>query len=94
MGERKHIIEKEFVINKEIELHVRPASQFTKVASSYKSEIRVIKGDKSGNGKSLLSLLALGIFGGTKFTVKIVGPDEVEAMNGITRLIESNFKDA
>lgn len=94
MGEREQMIEKEFVINNEIGLHARPAAQFTKVASSYKSEIRVIKGDKSGNGKSLLSLLALGIFGGTKFTVKIVGPDEVEAMNGITRLIESNFKDA
>ncbi|NLN41627.1 MAG: HPr family phosphocarrier protein [Clostridiales bacterium] len=87
------MIEKEFVIGNETGLHARPAAKFTKVASSYKSEIRVIKGDKSGNGKSLLSILALGIFGGTKFAVKIVGPDEVEAMNDITRLIESNFQD-
>ena len=87
------MIEKEFVIGNETGLHARPAAKFTKVASSYKSEIRVIKGDKSGNGKSLLSILALGILGGTKFAVKIVGPDEVEAMNDITRLIESNFQD-
>ncbi|MFY9279704.1 MAG: HPr family phosphocarrier protein [Caldicoprobacterales bacterium] len=87
------MLEKEFVINDETGLHARPAAKFTKVANSFKSEIRVIKGDKTGNGKSLLSILALGIFGGTKFTVKIVGPDEVEAMYSITRLIERNFKE-
>ena len=52
----------------------------------------MIKGDKTGNGKSLLSTCP-GYFGGTKFTVKIVGPDEVEAMYSITRLIERNFKE-
>ncbi|MFY9177848.1 MAG: HPr family phosphocarrier protein [Caldicoprobacterales bacterium] len=93
MGEREEMLEKEFVINDETGLHARPAAKFTKVANSFKSEIRVIKGDKTGNGKSLLSILALGIFGGTKFTVKIVGPDEVEAMYSITRLIERNFKE-
>ncbi len=87
------MIEKQFVINNETGLHARPAAKFTKVASSYKSEIRLIKGDKVGNGKSLLSILALGIFGGTEFTIKIVGPDEVEAMYDLTRLIESNFKE-
>ena len=87
------MIEKEFVINNETGLHARPAAKFTRIASSYKSEIRLVKGNKTGNGKSLLSILALGIFGGTKFTVKIVGPDEVEAMYGLTRLIETNFKE-
>lgn len=87
------MIEKEFVINNETGLHARPAARFTKVASAYKSEIRIIKGDKIGNGKSLLSILALGIFGGTKFTVKIVGPDKVEAMYHLTRLIKSNFRE-
>ncbi|NLI60374.1 MAG: HPr family phosphocarrier protein [Clostridiales bacterium] len=87
------MIEKEFIINNETGLHARPAAKFTKVASLYKSEIRIIKGNKTGNGKSLLSILALGIFGGVKFTVKIVGPDEVEAMYDLTRLIESNFKE-
>lgn len=85
------MIEKEFVINNETGLHARPAAKFTKVASSYKSEIRLIKGNKVGNGKSLLSILALGIFGGTKFTIKIVGPDEIEAMYELSRLINSNL---
>lgn len=85
------MIEREFVIENEIGLHARSAARFTRVAGMYKSEIRIIKDNKSGNGKSLLSILALGIFGGTKFTVKIVGPDEVEAMYELTRLIENDF---
>ena len=87
------MIEKEFIINNEAGLHARPAAKFTRVASSYKSEIRIIKGEKVGNGKSLLSILALGIFGGTEFTVKIVGTDEVEAMYELTRLIENDFNE-
>jgi len=87
------MIEKEFVLQNEVGLHARPAAKFTKVASEYKSEIRLIKGDKVGNGKSLLSVLALGIFQGTKFTIKIVGPDELEALYGLTRLIDNDFKE-
>ncbi len=87
------MIEREFIIRDDIGLHAGPAAKFTRVASRYKSEIRVIKGNKTGNGKSLLSVLALGIFGNTRFTVKIVGPDEVEAMYDLTRLIESNFEE-
>lgn len=87
------MIEKDFVIENEAGLHARPAAKFTQVANSYKSEIFLIKDGKMGNGKSLLSILALGIFRGNRFRVQIVGPDEVEALYGITKLIENNFKD-
>ena len=85
------MIEKEFSISNDIGLHAGQAAKFTKVSSSYKSEIRIIKGEKTANGKSLLSVLALGIFGETKFVVSIVGPDEERAMSKLSRLIENNF---
>lgn len=88
------MVERDFLIKDEAGLHARLAAKFTRVASSYKSEIRIIKEgqeEKEGNCKSLLSILALGIFGGTRFTIKIVGPDEVEAMHALTRLIEHDF---
>lgn len=91
MGEREEMIEKDFVLQNEVGLHARPAAKFTRIASSYKSEIRIIKGEKVGNGKSLLSILALGLFQGTKFTIKIVGPDEVEALYALTQLVENDF---
>ncbi|NLO82153.1 MAG: HPr family phosphocarrier protein [Clostridiales bacterium] len=85
------MVEKDFIMENEAGLHARPAAKFTKVANSYKSDVYVIKDGKIGNGKSLLSILALGIYKGSKFRVQIVGPDEAEAMFGITKIIDSNF---
>lgn len=85
------MVERDFLIEDDAGLHARPAAKFTRVANSYQSEIRVVKDNKEGNGKSLLSILALGIFGGMKFTIKIVGPDKLEAMHALGRLIESGF---
>ena len=86
------MIERDFVILNEIGLHARPAAKLTQVASKYKSEIILIKDNKMANAKSLLSVLALGIFKGTKFSVRISGSDEIEAMLHIKKLIENNFK--
>ncbi|MDD3612225.1 MAG: HPr family phosphocarrier protein [Clostridiales bacterium] len=85
------MIEKEFVIDNEAGLHARPAARLIKAADAFDSEIRIIKGDKIGNAKSLLSVLALGIFKGNKITIQADGPDEVSALYRISRLIENNF---
>ncbi|NLX69988.1 MAG: HPr family phosphocarrier protein [Clostridiales bacterium] len=85
------MVEKYFVIENEAGLHARHAATFTKVANSYKSDVYIIKNGKIGNGKSLLSILALGIYKGCRFKVQIVGPDEVEAMFGISKIIDNNF---
>lgn len=85
------MIEREFVINNEMGLHARPAAKLTQVANKYKSEILIIKNGKTGNGKSLLSILALGIFKGARFKVQIIGEDEIEAMCGVRKLIEGDF---
>lgn len=87
------MIEKEFVIQHEVGLHARPAARFTKLANSFKSEIRLIKDEKVGNGKSLLSILALGIFKGASIKIQIVGSDEVEAFYCLKKLMEHDFKE-
>lgn len=87
------MIEKEFIIENEAGLHARPAAELIKVADSFKSDIKIIKDCKTGNAKSLLSVLALGIFKGSKITVQINGPDEISALYRITKLIESNFEE-
>lgn len=85
------MIEKSFVIQNEVGLHARPAAKLTQVASNFKSEILLVKDTKTANAKSLLSVLALGIFRDTEFRIRIIGPDELEAMCKITRLIEDDI---
>ncbi|MFU0801318.1 MAG: HPr family phosphocarrier protein [Xylanivirga thermophila] len=85
------MIEKSFVIQNEVGLHARPAAKLTQVASNFKSEILLVKDTKTANAKSLLSVLALGIFRDAEFRIRIIGPDELEAMCKITRLIEDDI---
>ncbi|MGI6539058.1 MAG: HPr family phosphocarrier protein [Caldicoprobacterales bacterium] len=87
------MVQKDFVIENEAGLHARPAARLIKTAGGFQSDISIIHGTKKGNAKSLLSVLALGIFKGTQITIQADGPDEVAALYKIEKLIESNFSE-
>jgi phosphocarrier protein HPr len=87
------MIEKEFIIENEAGLHARPAARLIKVAGSFMSDINIIRDGKIANAKSLLSVLALGIFKGARIVVQINGPDEIAALYKISKLIENNFSE-
>ena len=72
-------------------LHARPATFFIQKANTYKSSIWVEKEDRKVNAKSLLGVLSLGIAKGMSVTLTAEGPDEAEALAGLTALIDSGF---
>jgi phosphocarrier protein len=82
----------ELKINDNFEgMHARPASNFVKLASQFKSEIKVYKNEILVNGKSILGLLMLALGPGNVFTLEIDGEDEVIAIEKLTKLVENNF---
>lgn len=72
-------------------LHARPATFFIQKANTYKSTIWVEKDDRKVNAKSLLGVLSLGIAKNMTVTLIAEGPDEAEALAGLTALIDSGF---
>lgn len=81
------------VIN-EIGLHARPATFFVQKANLFtKTDIWIEKNDIRVNAKSLLGVLALGIVGEDEIQLIIDGPDEEEAMNVLSYMIETGFTD-
>jgi len=87
------MVERTFTMSRKEGLHARPAALLTRIASAFKSDIWIRKDGERGNAKSLLSILALGIFEGNTFTVEAEGPDEREALDRIAHLIETDFSD-
>lgn len=87
------MIEKEFIIKNEAGLHARPAARLIKAAGGFMSDINIIRDGKIANAKSLLSVLALGIFKGTRIVLQVNGPDEIAALYKISKLIENNFSE-
>lgn len=71
--------------------HARPAHLFVKLASSFQSQIEIIKGNEVVNGKSILDLLTLGAGNGTTLTLRANGPDAEAAVEALARLIEGGF---
>lgn len=85
--------DKEAVIQNQIGLHARPATFFIQKANEYQSTIWLEKDDRRVNAKSLLGVLSLGANGGSNIRIIADGPDEKEAVEGLSALIESGLKE-
>lgn len=81
------MIEKKVVVNLEHGLHARPATQFVKLASSFKSEITIEKEGKTAAAKSIMGVMALAVAKGTEILLKANGPDENEAVDALGRFL-------
>ena len=89
-----NVAEGEFVVNRELGLHARPAGQFVTLAARFDSEISVGRGDEWVDGRSVLSLLSLAAGHGTRLRIRAVGPDAKQAMDALGLLLENPPADA
>ncbi len=81
--------EKKITITAEDGLHVRPASEFVKLAKSYESGIKVIVGGKSASAKSLFKLQLLELVKGAELLIEASGSDEQEAVDNLAEFLSS-----
>jgi len=75
-------------------LHARPAALFAQKASAFKSTVMILRGGKTANAKSIISLMGLGVKQGESIVVKIDGPDADEAAKVLQKLVSDNFGEA
>ena len=71
-------------------LHARAAAKLAKIASDYKSIVRVGR-TKMVDGKSILSLMMLAAIKGTVLNIETKGIDEDIAIETIIKLVKSGF---
>lgn len=84
-------MEKNVTILNKTGLHARPAALFVKEANKFKSNIQLKNDTKTANAKSIISVLSLGAAHGSTFKLVAEGPDEKEALDALTKLIDSKF---
>ena len=75
-------------------LHARAAARFVHAASAFESQVRVAKGDREIDGKSIMGLLLLTAAQGTAVTITADGVDEADAAATLRALIERGFDEA
>ena len=72
-------------------LHARAAAKFVHTAGAFQSHIRVARGDREVDGKSIMGLLLLAAGRGCAIRITAEGPDEQEALAALCALIERGF---
>lgn len=77
-----------YTIKNEEGLHARPASDFCKTASRFKSKIRVIKDDEEYEAKSMLMVLCIGALKGDEIEITAEGEDEQEAVDELIKTLD------
>lgn len=72
-------------------LHARPAAALVKLASKFESDFHIHMYGYKVNGKSILGVMTLAAEKGAELELELDGPDEQEATEAITDLIENGF---
>jgi len=75
-------------------LHARAAAKFVKLAGTFASQIRVTRGQRTVDGKSILGLLLLAAARGSAIDIAADGPDEALALDALGALVERGFEEA
>jgi phosphoenolpyruvate-protein phosphotransferase len=75
-------------------LHARPATAFVTLAKKFQSEVRVRHNQLTANGKSMASLLKLGVESGGQIRIMAQGLDEAQALRELEEMVVSGLGEA
>ena len=78
-------------ISNALGLHARAAAKFVHIAGRFAAHIRVGRGDREVDGKSIMGLLLLAAGHGSTIRITADGADEVDAINALCRLVADGF---
>ena len=81
------------VVN-QLGLHARAAARFVSLAGTFASQIRVTRGARTVDGKSILGLLLLAAARGSELILAADGSDEAVALEALEALVARGFEDA
>lgn len=79
------------VIANERGLHARAAAKFVKVAGAFDAEVLVQKDDTQVLGVSIMGLMMLAAGPGCKIELIASGPQAIEAVDALARLVTGKF---
>jgi phosphocarrier protein HPr len=72
-------------------MHARAAAKFVHTAGRFAAHIRVARGDREVDGKSIMGLLLLAAPQGSAIRITADGPDEAAAIGALCALVERGF---
>jgi len=81
--------EKKILVKNPHGLHARPAALFVQTAAAFAGKVRLVKGEKSADAKSILSVMGLGVEPGSEVTVEAEGEGAQELIISLSAILEN-----
>ena len=78
------------IVNK-LGVHLRAAAGFVQLADSFSCQVWVSRDGRRSNGKSILSVLALGAPQGEKISIETTGPGSEAALAALVKFVSDRF---
>ena len=87
------MIERQVTVVNRLGLHARAAAKLVRVASQFRSAIRLVRTDRGAvaDAKSILSVLMLAAARGAELLITAEGPDEEAALDSLCSLVGTGF---
>jgi phosphocarrier protein HPr len=82
---------RQVTVRNQLGMHARAAARFVHAAGAFSSQIRVGRGARTVDGKSIMGILLLAAARGSVVTITADGPDEADALDALCGLVESGF---
>ena len=85
------MVSRDVTVRNQLGMHARAAARFVHTASGFESRVRVGRGHRVMDGKSIMGVLLLAAGCGSAITISAEGADEAEALEALCQLVESGF---
>jgi phosphocarrier protein HPr len=83
--------ERNVTIVNRLGLHARAAVKLVTISSRYVSNIFIVANGRRANARHLIAILMLSASVGARVSIEVDGPDELEAITAVARLIKAGF---
>jgi phosphocarrier protein HPr len=85
------MVSRTVTITNALGMHARAAARFVHAATAFRSQVRVVRGNRVTDGKSIMGILLLAASRGTALIITADGPDEHEALDALSSLVETGL---
>ncbi len=72
-------------------LHARASAKFVQTVEKFDADVRVMRGNETVGGTSIMGLMMLAASPGCSITVEATGKQATEVVEALTKLIDSRF---
>lgn len=85
------LVRREVLVKNANGLHLLPCSVIARAVKDFPGTVKLIRGNREANAKSIMDVIQLGAVCGTELMLEVDGPEAAEVADRIEQLFDDGF---